>query len=149
MSGWLPCPSRGGQGRHVGQPDRDRSTAAALAQAGHHLAEPPRSFVEVTGSTGNQAEVAQRINGIGWHPGTLDVVHDVPQQTTGTRLVPLRPGDDAEVKARVGKPVFMSSLAEIRLVVTKIALVRREERFGCVIPPLADVDPTKQAACGR
>src|SRR5829696_9646130 len=70
-SGWLPCPSRGGQGRHVGQPDRDRSTAAALAQAGHHLAEPPRSFVEVTGSTGNQAEVAQRINSIGWHPGTL------------------------------------------------------------------------------
>ena len=70
------------------------------------LAEPDRRFVEVAGGAGDQTQIAQRIDRIGWRPGAIEVLDGVAQQAAGPRIVPLHPGDQAEVKAARGRASF-------------------------------------------
>ena len=75
----LPRLARRGEGRHVGQPDREGGAAAALPQARHLLTEPHRRFVEVASGAGNQSKEAQRIDRIDWLVDSIEALHGIAQ----------------------------------------------------------------------
>ena len=85
---------------------------------------------------GDQAEVAQRIDGIDRRAEAIPALHRLLQEGSGAGVVALRPGDRAEVEKRHGENVIGPGFPSM-------GLDRRKERRGFVILPVADVDAAK------
>ena len=81
--------------------------APALTQAGPFLTKPPDCFVEVPCNAGDEAQIAQRIDGMDRRADTVEALDGIAQQEAGTRFVPLHPGDQAKMKTGEGDVVYV------------------------------------------
>src|SRR5688500_2893510 len=138
----LPRRACGGQGRHVGQPDREGGAAAALPQAGQLLGEPRRCLLMVARGAGDETQKAQRINRIDRHTDSIEPLHRLLRKETGSGIVALRPGDRAEVEERNSEYVIVTG-------VPSIGLDLRKEWRSLVVASLADIAPAKLSARER